>query len=337
MRSDSAAFDADWLDLREAADHAARSRAGIEQSLPPRSRRRILDLGAGTGSNCRYLAPRLGGDQQWWLLDADPRLLVAAAGRFAHWAARQGFGCRIDGREVEPPSTSLLQASPGPASSLPTFPLPARSRRWSRIDLEGPGWKASVEPRRVDLADAGFPGSVMASGHPLDGIGAGDEAIDLVTASALLDLVSAAWLVRLVDWCVSCRSAMLFALSYVGHIEWSPAHPDDATMTRAMELDQRRDKGLGVALGSDAVARLRSRLAVRGYLDAAAPSDWILGANDADAEIQRRLIDDLAGLATQAGADGKLGPAWRAARLAALDAGTSSLRVGHVDVAAWTR
>ena len=115
-------FDGDWLDLREAADHAARSRAGIEQSLPPRPRRRILDLGAGTGSNCRYLAPRLGGDQRWWLLDADPQLLAAAAERFARWAARHGFGCRIDGTEVGPPS--------------------APSRRWSRIDLEGPGWKA---------------------------------------------------------------------------------------------------------------------------------------------------------------------------------------------------
>lgn len=175
----------------------------------------------------------------------------------------------------------------------------------------------------------------MPPGLPPDSTGEGGEAIDLVTASALLDLVSAAWLVRLVDWCVSRRTALLFALTYVGHIEWSPAHPGDATMTRAMELDQRRDKGLGMALGSDAVARLRSRLAARGYLDAAARSDWVLGASGADAGIQRRLIDDLAGLAMHAGADGNLGSAWRAARLAALDAGTSSLTVGHVDVAAW--
>lgn len=310
---DAAAFDADWLDLREAADHAARSRAGIEQSLLPLPWRRILDLGAGTGSNCRYLAPRLGGDQRWWLLDADPQLLAAAAERFARWAARHGFGCRIDGTEVGPPS--------------------APSRRWSRIDLEGPGWKASVEPRRIDLAGARFPGAIMASGLSPDGTG--DEAIDLVTASALLDLVSAAWLERLVDWCVSCRTAMLFALSYVGHVEWSPAHRDDATMTRAMEIDQRRDKGLGVALGSDAVTHLRARLAARGYLDAVARSDWVLGANGADAGIQRRLIEDLAGLATHTGADGNPASAWRTARLAALDAGTSTLTVGHVDVAAW--
>lgn len=73
-----ASFDRRWLELREPVD--ARSRAtGL---LPPlreewsaRGWSRILDLGSGTGSNLRYLAPRLPGEQAWTLLDRDAALL----------------------------------------------------------------------------------------------------------------------------------------------------------------------------------------------------------------------------------------------------------------------
>jgi trans-aconitate methyltransferase len=36
----------------------------------------ILDLGSGTGSNVRYLSPRLTGAQEWLLVDRDPALLL---------------------------------------------------------------------------------------------------------------------------------------------------------------------------------------------------------------------------------------------------------------------
>ncbi len=68
-------FDADWLTLRERVDH--RSRA--ESLIPPLVEAwetggwsRVLDLGSGTGSNLRYLAPRLPHGQDWVLLDHDP-------------------------------------------------------------------------------------------------------------------------------------------------------------------------------------------------------------------------------------------------------------------------
>jgi SAM-dependent methyltransferase len=73
------AFTADWLALREPADAAARA-ARLVAPFAGRVRR-IVDLGAGTGANLRYLAPRLGGEQDWLAVDRDPGLLADLAAR----------------------------------------------------------------------------------------------------------------------------------------------------------------------------------------------------------------------------------------------------------------
>ncbi|WP_020501195.1 hypothetical protein [Sciscionella marina] len=70
-------FSADWLALREPADAAARSRELAELIRLP-ERAIIRDLGAGTGSMGRWLAPLLSGGQHWILHDRDPELLAAA-------------------------------------------------------------------------------------------------------------------------------------------------------------------------------------------------------------------------------------------------------------------
>ena len=96
----SEGFDIEWLTLREPADHEARARGAIERALAPRARWRGLDLGGGTGSNLRYLLPRLGAHQDWLLVDHDRRLLAVAAARFSSWAAAHGFDCLIDGEVI---------------------------------------------------------------------------------------------------------------------------------------------------------------------------------------------------------------------------------------------
>jgi SAM-dependent methyltransferase len=71
-------FSATWLELREPADAAARS-ADLAARLrldPPVV---VRDLGCGTGSLGRWLAPRLPGPQHWILHDRDPELLARAA------------------------------------------------------------------------------------------------------------------------------------------------------------------------------------------------------------------------------------------------------------------
>lgn len=71
---------ADWLTLREPADAAARSLplARRAASLVPASAT-VHDLGSGTGSMMRWLAPLLPQPQTWVLHDWNPSLLARAA------------------------------------------------------------------------------------------------------------------------------------------------------------------------------------------------------------------------------------------------------------------
>jgi SAM-dependent methyltransferase len=79
-------FSSTWLGLREPADAAARSgdlvaRLRLEPPIV------IRDLGCGTGSLGRWLAPQLAGPQHWILEDRDPVLLEHAAATMARTAA----------------------------------------------------------------------------------------------------------------------------------------------------------------------------------------------------------------------------------------------------------
>ena len=75
------------------------------------------------------------------------------------------------------------------------------------------------------------------------------ERADLVTASALLDLVSADWLDRLARATVRRRLLVYAALTYDGRVMFEPADPFDAEMVAAVNRHQRGDKGFGPALG----------------------------------------------------------------------------------------
>ncbi|MBF5028935.1 class I SAM-dependent methyltransferase [Micromonospora sp. ANENR4] len=76
---------ADWLRLREPADAAARSTEladAVRDRLPAGRPLVVHDLGSGTGSMARWLAPRLPGPQRWVLHERDADLLaLARAGR----------------------------------------------------------------------------------------------------------------------------------------------------------------------------------------------------------------------------------------------------------------
>lgn len=70
----------EWLALREPADAAARSTALVETlGFADGTPVVVHDLGCGTGSMARWLAPRLPGAQHWVLYDRDEDLLKLAA------------------------------------------------------------------------------------------------------------------------------------------------------------------------------------------------------------------------------------------------------------------
>lgn len=254
-------FSAAWLALREPADVSARAgdvTTFVVGALQGRPTCRIVDLGSGTGSNVRYLSPRLPPRQTWRLVDNDAVLLAAAQSRIAL-----------------PIETCLT-------------------------DLR-------------ELDDALLAGC------------------DLVTASALLDLVSEPWLARFIQSCRRVGAAVLVALNYDGRITCTPADHDDEFVRGLVNAHQRTDKGFGPALGPESGPRVDALLREGGYEVRRAKSDWLLGA-DHDG-LQRELVAGWAGAAVELSpASEARVRAWQKRRIAHIDQGTSHITVGHEDV-----
>ena len=157
---------------------------------------------------------------------------------------------------------------------------------------------------------------------------------DLVTASAVLDLVSARWLDSLVAACRRGPAALLVALSVEGRVAWSPEAPDDAAILAASRAHQRRDKGFGPALGPAAPAALRRSLARAGYRVREAPSDWRLGPEQG--ALQAAFAEGRATAAAEAAPSLKpRAESWLERRRSLIADGRSRLVVGHRDLLAW--
>jgi SAM-dependent methyltransferase len=296
-------FSAEWLRQREPFDAIARDAAVSRLKLRERlaSARagstaplRVIDLACGTGGNLRWLAPRLGGHQQWLVVDHDAALL-------RRWPACLA----VDGQ------APLARRRRSSHRETLTTPL-----RW-----HGPGFDAAIVRRRLDLA------------QDLERLPW--QAAQLVTASALLDLVSSAWLERLVAAAVSARVALSMALNVDGRHVWAPRDADDGEVAALFAAHQRRDKGFeGPALGADAGPALERALHAAGYRVHVARSDWQLDGRDGRARaLLDALIDGIAAAAQeQQPQAAALVQAWRQRRLALAPNGT--LRVGHVDLLA---
>lgn len=157
-----------------------------------------------------------------------------------------------------------------------------------------------------------------------------DGPVDLITTSALLDLVSEDWLERLMIEAAARRLPVYAALSYDGKVSFDPPHRFDADIVAAVNRHQHGDKGFGPALGPDA-ARCAADIAKRvGYSFVEGSSDWTFGT--ADGAIQQEVlrgfanaVGELRDLPDERIAD------WLARRLDLAGAGASSMIVGHVD------
>jgi hypothetical protein len=158
---------------------------------------------------------------------------------------------------------------------------------------------------------------------------------DLVTASALLDLVSESWLKSLARQCRMAQATVLLTITYDGRFSCSPAEPEDETVRGAMNEHQHRDKGLGgPAEGPQAAASAERCFAEEGFIVDTMASDWVLGREDA--AMQRTLIEGWAEAASEVlGHQAAAIASWRGRRLAHVDAGRSDVIVGHRDLAAW--
>ncbi len=144
---------------------------------------------------------------------------------------------------------------------------------------------------------------------------------DAITASALIDLVSAEWLDALAEQ--ARGRALYIALSYDGTEVWSPGHPADADIFAAFAVHQAGDKGFGPAMGAQAVPYLKAALEKAGYRVALAPSPWRIGPGP----LMASLAEGIAGAATEAGVAGPVAAEWAGARRSC-----AGCTVGHVDL-----
>jgi len=160
-----------------------------------------------------------------------------------------------------------------------------------------------------------------------------DTAADLITTSALLDLVSGDWLNRLAIAAAARRWPVYAALSYDGRAELAPADPTDRRIVDAVNRHQRTDKGFGPALGPSAAQTAIEAFGRVGYAVSHGLADWEFGPTDR--EIQTEVLSGWAGAAREIGDPPPREIVdWLERRRGLIAAGHSSLRVGHVDLLA---
>jgi len=284
-------FTPEWLALREPADAAARSERllqAVASRFTPETHLTVLDIGAGTGANARYLAERLRSQQQWLLVDHDPALLIDASQRLRVWGETRGLSVSRD------------------------------EGAWR---VEGEGLAVTFTTRLADLADLSNASELFLDRR-------------LVTASALLDLVSGRWVEALASECRVAGAAGLFALTYDGRIHCLPEDEGDDDIRQLVNAHQLGDKGFGPALGPSACAVAAECFGALGYAVEREASDWHLEPEAA--ELQRQLIDGWARAAVQMAPDrATFIREWAERRIAHVIEGHSRLVVGHEDLAVW--
>ena len=258
-----------WLELREHADAAARSRelvSLLRPRLPAGGRLVIHDLGCGSGAMGRWLAPLLPGPQHWVLHDRDPHLLMLA--------------------EADPP---------GPAAD---------------------GSAVTVETRRSDVTRLGR-----------------DELADatLITASALLDLLTADELDALMRACVETMSPVLLTLSVTGRVQWLASDPLDSRVAASFDAHQRRATRRGRLLGPDAVEAAADGFRRLGAEVIVRPSPWRLGVADTGLAVEW-LAGWVGAACEQEPALAANADLYRRRRLREAEAGCLGVTVGHADL-----
>jgi hypothetical protein len=165
----------------------------------------------------------------------------------------------------------------------------------------------TVEARRSDIT--------RLTPHDLAGA-------SLITASALLDLLTAEGLVRMLRVCTG--RPILLTLTVVGRVILNPADPLDARVGAAFNAHQRRGGLLGPDAVATAVKELGAEVLVR-------PSPWRLDAAHSDLTAEwfggwvAAACEQEPALAAEAGA-------YRDRRLAQAAAGELAVIVDHADL-----
>jgi trans-aconitate methyltransferase len=175
----------------------------------------VHDLGSGTGSMMRWLAPLLPGPQTWVLHDWNPALLDHAAARASD--------------------------------------------------------------------SSGHPAAVRTSVRDVGQLRDGDlEGASLITASALLDVLTLDETEAIVRACVAAGAPALIALTVTGRVEIEPVDPGDRVFESAFNDHQRRATAGRRLLGPDAVATVVDLFEAAGWSVRVSDTPWRLDVTDSE-------------------------------------------------------
>ena len=203
------------------------------------------------------------------------------------------------------------------------LPVP---QHWDLVDHD-PGLLALAGNQVVDRAVT-LSAVSLDLNHEVEAALGGE--INLITTSALLDLVSEPWLHRFARAAVARVVPVYAALTYNGVIDLSPTDPFDTAIVTAVNTHQHNDKGFGAALGPSAASTAIASFEAAGYSVVSGPSDWMIAPKDRT--MQTELFNGWAKASHELGTlpSGEIDN-WLQRRTAVVSAGRSTVRVGHVD------
>jgi hypothetical protein len=210
--------------------------------------REPADAAARAGDLAETLARRPGSDRRWVIHD-----LGGGTGSMGRWLAPRLPGRQhwvVHDRDADLLALAAADDGPGPASDGAPVTVEARQSDITRLSVD-------------DLAGA-----------------------SLITASALLDMLTGDELASLVAVCAGAGCPVLVTLSVVGHVTLNPADPLDARVAAAFNDHQRRATERGRLLGPDAVEFAVEELGRLGLDVLVRESPWRLGASEADLAAQ---------------------------------------------------
>jgi SAM-dependent methyltransferase len=206
-------------------------------------------------------------------------------------------------------------------------------QHWIMYDRD-PELLDHARAKMVDTAADGAPVTVETRQRDITGLTAADLAgASLITASALLDVLTLDEVNVLAAACVGADCPALLVLSVVGQVELTPPDPLDVEIAAAFNAHQRRVTGGRRLLGPDAVdaaaeafTRLGAKVLVR-------PSRWQLGADQVELTAQW-LRGWIAAACEQQPNLTARADAYLRQRLAAAEAGELGIVVHHGDLLA---
>lgn len=266
-----------------------------------------------------------------------------------HRSRHTGLARRLSGHFIDQSTVRVTDIGSGTGSNLrATAPLLGASQEWTLVDHDSALLEEAAralsswadEARAIGDAlvlvkagrNIGVSFRVADLDHELDDVLA--RAGDLVTASALFDLISESWMKRFAAALATSGAAFYTVLTYDGRDAFTPEHPADHAVIAAFAAHQRRDKGFGPAAGPDAARALDAALKDAGFAVETGSSPWVL--TETDFALASELLPGIAGAAGETGAvDETRLSDWLAFRLAEARKPGAEIITGHTDILAW--